>query len=164
MNTLSTNFSNSEDNLTGLPTYRAGVAQSSAYRILMKFTDNAVKEYGITAMQWFMIGSIYDAGGAGVTVTQLSKLLDTNVPYITNTLNLLASKDIIIRTSQEGDTRQKTVTINDDFRNHVQEIENSLRKKMQSVLYADISSQELLTYIKVLYKINASSLESTGSK
>lgn len=151
----STNFSEKAQDLTGLPTYQAGVAQSSAYRVLMKFTDDAVKEYGITSMQWFMIGIIYDSANVGVTVTQLSKLLDTNVPYVTNTLNLLASKDIIVRTSGEDDSRRKTVTIHPEFIDNVQLIEKDLRQKMQQVLYADITSRELLTYIKVLYKISA---------
>lgn len=155
MNMKSTNFSEKAQDLTGLPTYQAGVAQSSAYRILMKFTDDAVKEYGITSMQWFMIGIIYDSANVGVTVTRLSKLLDTNVPYVTNTLNLLASKDIIVRTSGEDDSRRKTVTIHPEFIDNVQLIEKDLRQKMQQVLYADITSQELLTYIKVLYKISA---------
>jgi len=155
MNMKSTNFSEKAQDLTGLPTYQAGVAQSSAYRVLMKFTDDAVKEYGITSMQWFMIGIIYDSANVGVTVTQLSKLLDTNVPYVTNTLNLLASKDIIVRTSGEDDSRRKTVTIHPEFIDNVQLIEKDLRQKMQQVLYADITSRELLTYIKVLYKISA---------
>ena len=154
MKSKSTNFSENSQNLLELPTYRAGVAQSSAYRVLMKFTDDAVKQYGITSMQWFMIGVIYDSGSAGVTVTDLSKLLDTNVPYVTNTLNLLESKDIIIRTAREADTRQKVVTIHPDFIDNIQQIEQDLRHKMQSVLYADITPQELLTYIKVLYKIS----------
>jgi DNA-binding MarR family transcriptional regulator len=145
----------SAEDLTRLPTYRAGVAQSTAYRIIMKLTDDSVREYGITAMQWFLIGHIFDAGQKGITVTQLSKLLDTNLPYITNTLNLLASKNIIVRTLGQQDTRQKTVTIDPGFVHNIEEIEHVLRNKLQKVLYTDITPQELLTYIKVLYKINS---------
>lgn len=153
MKPKSTNFSASVSDLTQLPTYKAGVAQSSAYRMLMKFTDNAVKEYGITSMQWFMIGSIYDAGESGVTVTRLSQLLDTNVPYITNTLNILEAKNIVTRTSHDEDSRSKVITIYPAFVSHVEQIEKDLRHKMQVTLYATITPQDLLVYIKVLYKL-----------
>lgn len=154
MKTKSTKFSNDVSDLTKLPTYHAGVAQSSAYRMLMKLTDGAVKQYGITSMQWFMIGSIYDAGNSGVTITQLSKVLDTNVPYITNTVNVLVSKNIIARSLHSDDSRSKVVTIHPDFYDQVKLIENELRIKLQKILYADITPQELLAYVKVLYKIN----------
>ena len=155
MNDKSTKNLLNAENLMQLPTYQAGVAQSSAYRTLMKLTDDSVKEYGITAMQWFLIGHIYDSGQDGITVTELSKLLDTNMSYITNTLNLLASKNIIVRTLGQQDTRQKTVTIDPNFNHNIEEIEYMLRAKIQNVLYVDITPQELLTYIKVLYKINS---------
>lgn len=156
MNLKSSNFSENANNLTSLPTYQAGVAQSTAYRLLMKFTDDAVKPYGITSMHWFMLGTIYDAGSTGITVTQLSKALDTNVPYVTNTLNILESKGAIVRETKEGDSRIKTVKIDPSFVDNIEVIENDLRFKMQRALYAGITPEELLVYIKVLYKMNNS--------
>ena len=114
------NMKSSHDNahptpLADIATYHAGVAQSTAQRLLKKFTEDSLRPHGISMMQWFIIGTVYDAGSAGVSVTNLSKAVDTNVPYITNTLNLLENKKIIERANRENDNRTRYVTLNPDF-------------------------------------------------
>lgn len=153
---MSSKNSYNRADLTGLPTYAAGVMQSTTYRLLMKFTDAAVHPYGITSMQWFMIGTIYEAGEMGITIGELSKRLDTTMSYVTNTMNLLVSRNIIERVSSKSDLRSKSVHIHPSFVPKFHQIEGDLRKKLQGVLYVDITPAELLTYIKVLQKINSS--------
>lgn len=142
------------NDLADISTYQAGVAQSTAQRVLKKFTEDNLKPHGISMMQWFIIGTIYDAGDAGIGITDLSKAVDTNVPYITNTLNLLASKGIIERNSTSNDNRSKRVTIQTHFIPILLTIEQDLRVKMRRVLYANLTQQELQTYVHVLYKLN----------
>ena len=142
--------------LSDISTYQAGVAQSTAQRVLKKFTEDNLRPHGISMMQWFIIGTIYDAGDDGISVTNLSKVVNTNVPYITNTLNLLASKNVIERNSPDNDNRSKKVTIQPHFIPTFLEIEQDLRAKMRGVLYVNLTQQELETYIHVLYKLNNS--------
>lgn len=148
--------SNRLNNLSNISTYQAGVAQSTAQRLLKKFTEDSLRPYGISMMQWFIIGTIYDAGDRGISVTNLSKAVDTNVPYITNTLNLLASKNIIERNNPDNDNRSKLVTLQSNFIPTFLEIEQDLRAKMRGALYANLTPQELQTYVQVLYKIGNS--------
>lgn len=148
--------SNELSPLSTISTYQAGVAQSTAQRLLKKFTEDSLRPYDITMMQWFIIGTIYDAGDAGISVTNLSKAVDTNVPYITNTLNLLASKNVIERNNPEGDNRSKRVTIQAAFVPTFLTIEEGLRTRMRDVLYANLTQQELESYVHVLYKLNNS--------
>ncbi len=140
--------------LSDIATYHAGVAQSTAQRLLKKITEDNLKGHGISMMQWFIIGTIHDAGSAGVTVTNLSKMVDTNVPYITNTLNLLENKGIIERNNRENDNRTRYVTLSPDFETTFQHIEQDLRQKMRTILYAQLTPKELRTYVNVLYKLS----------
>jgi DNA-binding MarR family transcriptional regulator len=141
-------------NLGDITTYQAGVAQATAHRVLKKFTEDCLRPHGLTMMQWFILGTIHDASDKGITVTQLSKAVDTNVPYITNTLNLLASKNIISRDTNEEDSRSKRVSINPDYEPTILAIEDDLRNKMREGIYARITPKELAVYVSVLHKLN----------
>ncbi|MDQ2973536.1 MAG: hypothetical protein M3Q79_03585, partial [bacterium] len=55
--------------LSKIATYQSGVVQTTAYRSLKKLTDSCLQKHGITTMQWFVIGSVYDAGHEGVRIT-----------------------------------------------------------------------------------------------
>jgi DNA-binding MarR family transcriptional regulator len=141
------------ESLANVPTYRAGVAQSTTYRLLKKFTEDALSEHDLSMMQWFVIGTIYDAGDMGIGVTELSKIVDTNVPYITNMINLLENKGIVERSTREGNNRSKYIHIEPHYIATVEKIETDLRQKMRKAIYSNISPDELRVYISVLYKL-----------
>ena len=156
MHVKSSDTSTNLESLAGISTYAAGVAQSTAYRLLKKFTEDCIGSHNITMMQWFIIGTIYDAGSTGIGVTELAHAVDTNVPYITNTLNLLEQKNIIERETRSGDSRSKVVVISPHYEPTVRAIEKDLRAKMRETIYANITPNELRTYISVLYKLSNS--------
>jgi len=140
--------------LHDISTYRAGITQSTAHRQLKKFTDEALREHNLTTMQWFILGAIHDTGRQGITITELSKIVDTNVPYITNTLNKLEIKGMVSREAHPKDSRIRIVRLQPAFRPSFKAIENSLRKKMRNTLYATVTPEELRVYITVLSKLS----------
>ena len=154
MDEVSSNYLIHLRKMSDKTTYNAGVAQSAMNRLLRKFTDDCLRPHGLTTMQWFITGTIYDAGNDGISVTDLSKRVDTNVPYITNTLNLLEHKGGIERRTSETDSRKKVVRIADGYRPICEAIEADLRKRMREVLYARITPEELKTYLTVISKLN----------
>ncbi len=141
--------------LASLPTYTVGIAQASAYRLLKKFTEICIANHDLTMMQWYIIGNVYESGTEGTTASQLADYLDTTVPYITNTINVLETKSILTRVSSIEDSRVKRVVLVGNYSATVQQIEVDIRHKMRSTLYKNITPAELKTYIKVLYKFNA---------
>ena len=140
-----------------ITTYQSGIAQASAHRVINRVVSDYLLRYDITAMQWFIIGYVHDAGDAGVTLTDLSSVLGTSFPYITNTVNLLESKGIISKKIHTQDSRIKLVTVNKEHTDMVNEIEAGLREELRTILYSsdNISREELQTYIRVLYKIGS---------
>jgi DNA-binding MarR family transcriptional regulator len=140
--------------LSKITTYQSGVIQSAAFRALKKYTDDCLREHGITTMQWFIIGTLLDAGPKGMRITDLSYKVDTTLSFLTNTVNLLESKNMLVRLEHASDSRARMVTVSKVFRPKCKVIERDLRNKLRKTLYANISPEELRTYIKVLYELS----------
>jgi DNA-binding MarR family transcriptional regulator len=140
--------------LTNVTTYQSGVVQSASYRALNKFTNDILQQHGLTTMQWFIIGTIYDAGTNGIRITDLGKKIDTRLSFLTNTVNLLESKGIVERLSHQTDSRSRMVVVKDSYRETCEEIELDLRSKMRTAIYSKMSPEEFRVYIGVLYKLS----------
>lgn len=149
----STNSSNID--ISQIATYQSGIIQASAHRIINRLVSDYLLRHGLTAMQWFAIGTIYDAGEQGVRLSDLNRKLSTTLPYVTNMVTLLESKGAILKIAHGGDSRIKLVKINPSYVSTVLQIESELRDHMRANLYtADgVTRDELSSYITVLYKI-----------
>lgn len=140
-------------NYTSFTTYTAGVMQASVNRYLQKCCDTLLKPYGITKAQWLLIGTIFSYGDAGVRVSKLSIELDTTLAYLTNTINLLESRKILLRTAVGSDNRAKLITVHPLFKDKCQEIELMLRDGLRKLVYKQVSRDEFGIYMKVLNQL-----------
>jgi DNA-binding MarR family transcriptional regulator len=141
--------------LSQITTYQSGIAQSTAYRRLNQHFSKILIKHELTVMQWFVLGTIYDAGQTGVRVTDLAEKVDTGMPFLTNMINLLESKKLVERVIHQGDARAKLVLVTSRFQDQCPKIEADLRHELRNSLYATITPEELRTYISVLYKLSA---------
>lgn len=140
--------------LSKITTYQSGVVQAAAFRNLNKHFADLLKEHNLTCMQWFVIGTIHDAGKEGIRISDLAATLQTGLPYITNTVNLLESKNMVEKRDNDSDNRIKCVTITPHFSKECEQIEKNLRSKLRKSLYQNITPEELRTYVKVLYELS----------
>lgn len=137
-----------------ITTYQVGALQASINRILQKHSDAILKPYGISKMQWLIIGTVLDSGEGGIRLTDLAKLLDTTMSYITTAVNLLESKGMLSRRENEHDSRSKYITINSSFKAKCEDIEHVMRESLRNTIYAHIEPAEFRVYIKVLYQLS----------
>ena len=128
--------------------------QSTAHRILQKHCDAVLKEYGVSKMQWLIIGTVLDAGKRGARITELSEKLGTTLPYLTTTINILESKHMVRRIENKQDNRSKLITVDPAFVPQCEEIEMVLRRTLRETVYAHIDPIEFRTYIKVLAQLS----------
>jgi DNA-binding MarR family transcriptional regulator len=142
-------------NLTTITTYESGVVQSTAYRVLGKRVTELLKKHDISMMQWFVLGTIYSAGTGGLRLTDLAAKVDTGLPFLTNLINLLESKGMVVRVNNLDDSRSKFVVVTPSFSRKCPVIEMDLRKGLRDSLYKNINPEDLLVYIKVLYQLAA---------
>lgn len=140
--------------IADLKTYHVGVIESAAHRALRKHKDGLLKEYGLTSMQWYIIGTVADTGDAGVRITDLAKTLDTTLAFLTNTVNLLEKMGILARRMNEEDNRSSFVVLKRNYRKTYLKIEEELRHKLRQTIYTRVTPDELKTYINVINKFS----------
>lgn len=141
-------------NLHEITTYQAGAVQASVHRSLQQLCDQILEPFGITKMQWLIIGHILDAGTEGIRVSDLAKNLSTTIPFITNAVNVLEARSLVARRDNQQDSRSKLLIINPNFAPRCEEIETALRKGLRETLYASIEPEDFKIYIKVLFQMN----------
>lgn len=153
MNKSSTNNNNGSE-LGGISTYQAGILQATVHRRLRKFSDNVLAPYDITKMQWQIVGTVADHRATGVRITDLARLLGTNLPYMTNTVNLLESKKILARLENSVDSRSRLITLRPSFAANVKKIETSLREALRQLIFDKVDPTEFKVYMKVLTELS----------
>lgn len=146
-------FSDKGD-LSGITTYQAGALQSAVHRSLQKYSDKALQRFGITKMQWMIIGVVLDAGIKGARITELAEVLGTTLPYLTTTINLLESKGMLQRVVNTNDNRSKLVIINPTFVPTCAEIETALRDELRKSIYSQVDPKDFYIYVKVLHQLS----------
>lgn len=141
--------------ISQISTYESGIVQSTAHRLTMKVKADYLAQYELTPMQWFVIGYVYEAGADGIQLNELRRIIDSTMPFITNTVNHLEAKGILHKVSKLDDSRVKIAKLNPTYTQMVENIETGLRAELKKELYQKdhISRDELSTYISVLYKI-----------
>lgn len=150
----STPKNNIPQKLAEVTTYQSGVVQSAAIRKLNRFTGEFLEEYDLTTMEWFIIGTVYDAGKKGISLTNLKQKLGTTMPFITTSVNTLLKKGVLTKSADKNDARTKIVAITPSYQPTCIEIEKYLRTKMRELFYSNITPEELRTYVTVLYKMS----------
>lgn len=150
--------------LRNLSTYQAGILQSSAHRALGVYVSQLLQPYGLTMMQWFVLGLVFDAGKDGARMTELTKQLDTTMSFVTNHINRLESMNLVTRKVDTKDTRVRIVTIRSNARKKVEQIEREVRQGMRQGVYSRITQDEMRTYLTVLYKLSSVNDDQTDIK
>ncbi len=136
--------------LKGIATYHVGRLESASHRSLRAYKDSCLKKYGLSAMQWYIIGAIYDTGNKGMRITDLSNHLGTTLGFMTNSVNLLESKKIVVRSDSTVDSRAKIVMIKESYKKTCRVIERDLRDHLRKTIYNELTREELKAYIKTL--------------
>ena len=136
-----------------LTTYQAGAAQALLNRKLQKLCDEALAPYGITKMQWLIIGTVYDTQKSGIRLSELSETLGTSMPYLTNAINMLESRGILVRRESAEDTRAKLILVSPKYNRVCKEIERTLRATLRKSIYARVDPAEFRTYLKVMEQL-----------
>ncbi len=139
-------------NTKDLKTYHVGVIEAAAHRALRQHKDSLLKGYSLTGVEWYLIGTVADAGKEGIRATDLAKILGTTMGFLTKTVALLEAKNILYRKANAKDARSNYIALNEKYRPTLNEIEIALRQKLRESLYSLITPEELLNYIHVLDK------------
>ncbi len=140
-------------NISPITSYQAAVIQSRAHRVIKEQLAQSLREHGITMMQWSIIGLVSDSGKQGMRISDLAKVLDTSLAFVTTSVNVLQAKNILYRDQHASDNRAKVVRLNVVFAPKVKSIEANLAKHQKAGVFSQLDPVELETYFKVLRQI-----------
>ena len=86
---VSNKLNTSAVQLKDLKTYQVGVIEAGAHRALRQHKDALLKNYNLTGVEWYLIGTVADAGKAGVRSTDLARSLGTTMGFLTKSISIL---------------------------------------------------------------------------
>jgi DNA-binding MarR family transcriptional regulator len=141
--------------LAELSTASAGIAEARVHRRLKKEFSNYLKPYNLTAMEWFVIGFLHEHSSNGVQLSEIAKHLQTTLPYLTNMLNELEIKGMLVRIDHTGDGRAKIVRLLPVANQLYNSAEQDLRAKLRTLVYDQISIEDFTIYMRVMYQLAA---------
>ena len=143
-----------EKNLSNITTYQAGIALTAMHRNVQKISNEILKPFGITKMHWLIIGSILDAGSAGIRSSDLADSLSVTMPYLTHTLGILEARGFITKDVHATDGRSKILKMNPDHIATCREIEETLRVGLRNEIYGKVDRTDFVTYMKVVFELS----------
>ena len=134
------------------PSYRSGLLQVMAYRILRTKLTETLEKYSLIVTEWAMLGILYESKSNGVHLADIAGTLHVEPPLITTMVAQLEKKELVDRRDDVRDRRAKFIYITQKGRELVPEVEKIMQETL-SVLLRGISVEELKIYKKVLEAI-----------
>lgn len=133
-------------------TYRVGLLQAKAYRILKMRTSEALKPFGISTAEWAFLGLMYDHGP--IRPSDAAIEVGVEPPFITATVGKLNKMRYLNEVTDEADKRSKTITLTEKGNVFVEQTEQAVRKDMRHII-GDVDPTDLKGYLSVLETIIA---------
>lgn len=134
-----------------ITTYNTGLVQTKAYRVLQVETKRLLKPYGISSVEWAMLGVLYDNPN-GLQFLPLAEVLGVEQSFVTVLTAKLKKKDFVEVVVDEHDRRHKWIILTSTGKTFVKKVEKIVRDGVRPIL-AGISHKDILTYLKVLERI-----------
>jgi DNA-binding MarR family transcriptional regulator len=135
--------------------HELGMAHVSVNRTMSEFYQTVLRRYGLTTIEWLILGAVADASPeGGIRVTDLANSFNVKSTYMTTTLNALRERDLVEARLDAGDARVRLAYITTEGIKQVAVIERYLQKEISHLLNGIISSDELEKYSRVIQKLS----------
>jgi DNA-binding MarR family transcriptional regulator len=129
-------------------TYKAGLIQAKAFRILKYRTNEVLKPYGINATDWGVLGLLIDEK-KGIQLRVIAEEVGVKPPYITRSIATLSKLGYVVLKQSDVDARAQHAFITDTGKQFVQSTEKVVLRQLKET-FGSISAGSLLGYIKTL--------------
>ncbi len=137
-------------------TYRAGLLQAKAYRVLKQRTGKILAPFGISTIEWGFLGLLMDS--TRMRARALADELGVEPPFVTVMAAKLEKKGLVAMQKNTEDKRAKTFYLTPRGKTFVEEVEKTVRAEIRP-LVAGINPAAFIGYFQVLEKIVENSRE-----
>jgi DNA-binding MarR family transcriptional regulator len=136
--------------------HELGMAHVSVNRNLNEFYQVVLRRYGLTTIEWLILGAVADASvdGTGIRVTDLANVFSVKSTYMTTTLNALRERDFIETRFDATDARVRLAHITAKGTKQVSSIEHHMQKEISHLLGGAMSGDEFEKYATVIKKLS----------
>lgn len=142
----------------GLTTYRMGLLQARAYRILKKHSSDVLFTVDLSTLDWALLGLLFDYP-KGYRLNKVAELLGVEAPFVTEMVRELVRKGYVLQLRDPKDSRAKILRISEKGLTFVPIFDKTLRSRLKHLL-SGLSARDLYGYIKVLEIIIKNSQQS----
>ncbi len=131
-------------------TYRVGLLQAKAYRILKQSTAELLKPHGLSTFEWAFVGLLAD--NDSMRPKDAAYELGVEAPFVTQMVAGLKKKGLVQEARDKEDTRAKAISLTARGHDVVSKLEPIVRAGIRPLL-GSISARDLLGYLTVLETI-----------
>lgn len=144
-------------------TYRAGLLQAKAYRILKRRTAALLEPEDLNTIEWALLGLLLES--PSTSSGELAAQLLVEQPFVTVMTTKLVKRGLIAATKNPNDARSKLYSLTNKGAGLVHKTEEKLRTGMRTLLEG-AGPRDIAGYLIVLEAIvrNASASERTPLK
>lgn len=140
---------NKKANLAEPPaTYRIGLLQSRAFRIMKQRTTQHLSVFDISPFDWALLGLLFDSK-KGMRCRTIAEEIGVEAPFVTSRTRILKSKGLIDEKGDKADQRAKILRLTEKGKNFVIKIERDLRLSMNYFVDGG-SLSDFATHIRVI--------------
>lgn len=129
-------------------TYRLGLLQARAYRILKKSSSDHLVAVDISTLDWALLGLLFDEP-KGYRLNKVAELLGIEAPFVTEMVKALKRKGYVEQAVDAKDSRAKILKLTPKGREFVPVLDASLKTKLRFLL-SGANPKDVYAYLKVL--------------
>lgn len=134
--------------------YEIGMADMLCSRRLHTLRQQILMDYGLTTMEWFVLGTIYDAHKAGgIRITDLASRFSVKSTYITATVNGLKQKNLANAYVDKEDARARLVVVTKKGIEQVPVIDGKLQAATEQLLAGIVSEKDFAAFLHTIKEL-----------
>jgi DNA-binding MarR family transcriptional regulator len=131
--------------------YKIGLLQTKAFRILKQQTNEALKPFNINATDWAVLGLLLEEKN-GLQLKWLASELGVKQPYLTRSISKLKELGFISTATSESHTRATNAFITEKGKKFVISTESIIVKKVKPI-FSNASPRNLIGYLQTLIAV-----------
>lgn len=131
-------------------TYQESIIQGKAYRLLWARVRDTLLQYQVSPAEWSVMGLLLEK--KELFQFEISEYLSVEPPLVTNMVNAMEKKELIVKTTSTMDARRKSIILTEDARKKVPKIEKELQAEMQEI-FGELGEEKVRIYFQVLEHI-----------
>lgn len=134
--------------------YKIGMADMLCSRRLNTLRQQTLTGHDLTTMEWFVLGTIYDAHRAGgIRITDLATRFKVKSTYITAVVNSLKQKNLANAYVDKEDARARLVVVTKKGIEQVPVIDRELQSATEQLLSGIVNEKDFAAFLRTVKEL-----------